>query len=43
MPLGLSDAEFKRLRDLQFEYNIRHMKIVEAMEKAEKCKKNMAI
>ena len=37
--LGLSDAEFKRLRDLQVEYNLRHLKFIQNMEVKMKCHK----
>jgi hypothetical protein len=33
---GLSEEEWKRLRELQFEYNKRHMKIIQSMEEKEK-------
>lgn len=33
--LGLSKEEAKRLRDLQFEFNVKHMKIIEIMESTE--------
>ena len=35
MMLGLSKEEAKRLRDLQFDFNVKHMKIIEVMESTE--------
>jgi hypothetical protein len=33
---GLSDEEWKRLKELQYEFNLRHSKIIEMMDKQEK-------